>query len=266
MKRERTPIRTTDKDGIAGIIAAGKPAGYWIAQSAAVPRTYTGVVADGHRAVRKHGTFGEVLEWLHRKAGILRDARADRVIRDSSDVFCGLTVTHEGAVRIPEDQMRRARVYSGFSAGRLPKAKHGKPTAEADGIKHGNTMRNKDKLEERDEKIKEIVLSGLGMTAKKVAAQIGMKEKTCAARITALRKAGELPPADPRSAERAVKKFWTPEEDARILALIGEGRNGLQIAAELCGELNRTEVAISGHARRLRRELEGGAGHEMQGG
>ena len=31
MKRERTPIRTTDKQGIDGIIQTGKPAGYWMA-------------------------------------------------------------------------------------------------------------------------------------------------------------------------------------------------------------------------------------------
>lgn len=31
MKSERTPIRTTDKQGIDGIIQTGKPAGYWMA-------------------------------------------------------------------------------------------------------------------------------------------------------------------------------------------------------------------------------------------
>ena len=44
-----TPIRTTDKQGIDGIILTGRPAGYWMAQSEAFPRIYTGVAADGER-------------------------------------------------------------------------------------------------------------------------------------------------------------------------------------------------------------------------
>ena len=57
-----TPIRTTDKQGIDGIILTGRPAGYWMAQSEAFPRIYTGVAADGETADWKHGTFSEVLE------------------------------------------------------------------------------------------------------------------------------------------------------------------------------------------------------------
>ena len=250
-----TPIRTTDKAGIAGIIQTGKPAGLWMAQSAAFPKIWTGAVSNGRVAVRKHGTFAEVLTWLQRKDGILRDERADRVIRDSSDTFSGITVTGSGAVRIPEAEMRRAQTYSGFSAGRLPQAKHGTPTAEADGIKHGNILRNKAKLAERDEEIKRLVLTG--MTAKKAAAQLGMREKACAARITAMRKAGELPPADPRLAERTEKRFWTPDEDKKILALIAEGRNACEIGAALSGELNRTTIAVEHRARRIKYKAEG---------
>jgi len=246
-------IRTTDKAGIDGIIRTGRPAGYWMAQSEPFPRLYTGVVADGRRAVRKHGTFGEVLEWFQMKLGILRDERRDRVIRDSSDTFRGIRVTRGDTVRIPEEDMERAKVYSGFSA-RKPNVRRGASPSKDGGMKHGNAMRNKAKLAERDGQIKELVLSAPGMTAKKVAAQLGMKEKACAARITILRKAGELPPANPKNAERDVKKFWLPDEDAKIFALLDEGKNAVQIGEALAGKMERTRIAIEHRARRLKKD------------
>ena len=247
-------IRTTDKAGIDGIIRTGRPAGYWMAQSSAFPRIWTGAVADGRRAVRRHGTFGEVIEWLQRKSGIFRDERRrDRVIRDSSDTFRGIRVTRGDTVRIPEEDMERAKVYSGFSA-RKPNVRHTAPPSKDGGMKHGNAMRNKAKLAERDGQIRELVLSAPGMTAKKVAAELGMKEKACAARITILRKAGELPPADPKNAERDVKKFWLPDEDAKIFALLDEGKNAVQIGEALAGEMDRTKIAIEHRARRLKKD------------
>jgi len=189
-----TPIRTTDKDGIAGILATGRPAGYWIAQSEAFPRIWTGVVADGRRAVRKHGTFGEVLEWLHRKAGILRDARADRVIRDSSDTFRGVRVSSDAAVRIQERDMPRAKAYTGFSV----KAEHGKRglrTPAHDGMRHGNALPDNPCRKERSDRDEEILrLSREGLIQKEIAARLGVSETCVNARVRKMRKRGiEVP-------------------------------------------------------------------------
>lgn len=245
-----TPIRATDKDGIAGIIKTGKPAGLWMAQSTAFPKIWTGAVSDGKKAVRHHGTFGDVLAWLQKKDGILRDARADRVIRDSSDVFSGLRVTLGAVERIPEADMPRAERYTGFTC-RIDRGKRGLKTPTNDGT--GRAVRNKEKLTERDEKIKELVLQGL--TGKRVAEELGMSKKAAEARITAIRKAGELPPYDPKTANRDSAHFWTPEEDARIMALFAEGKNSVQIGDTLCKELNRTKEAIAVRARRMRKEI-----------
>ena len=189
-----TPIRTTDKDGIAGILATGRPAGYWMAQSEAFPRIWTVVVADGRRAVRKHGTFGEVLEWLHRKAGILRDTRADRVIRDSSDTFRGVRVSSDAAVRIPERDMPRAKAYTGFSV----KAEHGKRglrTPAHDGMRHGNALPDNPCRKERSDRDEEILrLSREGLIQKEIAARLGVSETCVNARVRKMRKRGiEVP-------------------------------------------------------------------------
>ncbi len=246
-------IRMIDKESLDGIITCGKPSRYWIARSEVFPILWTGAVSDGRRAVWKHGTFGDVLEWLQSKSGILRDERRDRVIRDSSDTFRGIRVTRGDTVRIPEEDMERAKVYSGFSA-RKPNVRRGASPSKDGGMKHGNALRDKAKLAERDGQIRELVLSAPGMTAKKVAAQLDMKVKACAARITFLRKAGELPPANPKNAERDVKKFWLPDEDAKIFALLDEGKNAVQIGIALAGEVDRTRIAIEQRARRLKKD------------
>ena len=264
-------IRMIDKESLDGIITCGKPSGYWIARSEVFPILWTGVVSDVGISTRRQGTFGEVLEWLQMKSGILRDERRDRVIRDSSDTFRGIRVTRGDTVRIPEEDMERAKVYSGFSA-RKPNVRHTAPPSKDGGMKHGNAVWNKAKLAERDGQIRELVLSAPGMTAKKVAAELGMKEKACAARITILRKAGELPPADPtklraprelqelacgqspKNAERDVKKFWLPDEDAKIFALLDEGKNAVQIGEALAREMDRTKIAIEHRARRLKKD------------
>ena len=189
-----TPIRTTDKDGIAGILATGRPAGYWMAHSEAFPRIWTGVVADGRRAVRKLGTFGEVLEWLHLKAGILRDTRADRVIRDSSDTFRGVRVSSDAAVRIPEQDMPRAKAYTGFSV----KAEHGKRglrTPAHDGMRHGNALPDNPCRKERSDRDEEILrLSREGLIQKDIAERLGVSETCVNARVRKMRKRGiEVP-------------------------------------------------------------------------
>ena len=64
------PILTIDKEGLAGIIKRGKPAGLYMAKSEALPGAavsaqWTGVDSrPGHLCLMKHGTFPEVLDWL----------------------------------------------------------------------------------------------------------------------------------------------------------------------------------------------------------
>jgi len=189
-----TPIRTTDKQGIDGIILTGRPAGYWMARSEPFPRIYTGVVADGHRAVRKHGTFGEVLEWLHRKAGILRNADADRVIRDCSDTFRGIRVTSEEAVRIPERDMTRAKAYTGFAV-KVDRGRRGVKTPSHDGIRHGRTLPDCPDMKARHDRDEEILrLSREGLLQKEIAERLGVTERVVNGCVRRMRKNGvEVP-------------------------------------------------------------------------
>ena len=210
MSRTVNPIRTTDKAGIDGIIQTGKPAGYWMAQSEPFPRLWTGVVSDGHTAARKHGTFGEVLEWIQRKAGILRNAKADRLIRDCSDLFRGIRVTSEAAERIPEEDMERAKVYSGFSCSSVrgpARSSHMKTSAAAGGIRHGNTARpqdpRQDEIRERDEMI--LALCREGLLQKDIAVRLGVTPTTINNRVRVMRKAGIDVPSAQRERERAVR-------------------------------------------------------------
>ena len=211
MKSERTPIRTTDKQGIDGIILTGKPAGYWIARSDPFPRIYTGVVADGHRAIRKHGTFAEVIEWLHRKAGILRDARADRVIRDCSDTFRGIRVTSEEAVRIPERDMTRAKAYTGFAV-KVDRGKRGVKTPSHDGLRHGRTMPDSPHTQERHDRDEEILrLSREGLLQKEIAGRLGVTERVVNGCVRRMRKNGvEVP--NVRAARDAAKRREKAEQ------------------------------------------------------
>ncbi len=215
MKRERTPIRTTDKQGIDGIILTGKPAGYWMAQSEPFPRLWVGVVADGRRAVRKHGTFGEVLEWLHRKAGILRDARADRVIRDCSDTFRGVRVSSDAAVRIPERDMTRAKAYTGFAV-KVDRGKRGVKTPSHDGMRHGRTMPDSPHTQERHDRDEEILrLSREGLLQKEIAGRLGVTERVVNGCVRRMRKNGvEVP--NVRAARDAAKRREKAEAFRRM--------------------------------------------------
>lgn len=203
-------IRTTDKAGIDGIIQTGRPAGYWMAQSEPFPRLWTGAVSDGHTAARKHGTFGEVLEWIQWKAGILRNAKADRLIRDCSDLFRGIRVTSEAAERIPEGEMERAKIYSGFSCSSVrgpARSSHMKTSAAAGGIRHGNTARpldpRRNEVRERDEMI--LALCREGLLQKDIAVRLGVTPATINNRVRVMRKAGIDVPDVRRDKERAVR-------------------------------------------------------------
>lgn len=211
-------IRTTDKAGIDGIIRTGRPAGYWMAQSEAFPGVtvsahWTGVVADGHMAARKHGTFGEVIEWLHRKAGILRDAGRDRVIRDSSDTFSGIRVTSEAAMRIPEEDTERAKVYSGFAC-RTDRGKRGLRTPAHDGMRHGNALPvhpgpdNAQRKEQAERDAQILRLSREGLIQREIAERLGISDKTVSSSVRRMRKNGvEVPHvADDRVTARRREK------------------------------------------------------------
>lgn len=203
-----TPIRTTDKQGIDGIILTGRPAGYWMAQSAVFPRIWTGAVADGRRAVRKHGTFAEVIEWLHRKAGIPRDTRADRVIRDSSDTFRGVRVTLGDTVRIPEQKMERAKAYTGFTC-RIDRGKRGLRTPVHDGMRHGNALPDNPCRKERSDRDEEILrLSREGLIQREIAELLGISGKTVSSSVRRMRKNGVDVPhvADDRVTARRREK------------------------------------------------------------
>lgn len=262
MNRTVNPIRTTDKQGIDGIILTGRPRGYWMAQSEPFPRLWTGVVSDGHTAARKHGTFGEVLEWLQRKAGILRNAKADRLIRDCSDLFRGIRVTSEAAERIPEGEMERAKVYSGFScsSARGPsRANHMRPSAAEGGIRHGNAgadnARNR-AVRERDELILSMCREGL--LQKDIALRLGVTPTTVNNRVRAMRKAGIDVPSAQRERERAVRleraeRFRRMRDEEGLRAPEISRRTGIHM---------QTVYSLLAFADKMQKE----GGDEMQGG
>lgn len=202
------PIRTTDRAGIDGIIAEGRPSGYWIAESGEVPRAWIGALVFGGRTVTKSGTFGEVLEWLQFKSGILSEERSG-VKRQAGERIFGIRVTWEGRQWLSPDAMERAEIYAGFScrASRGPsRASHMKPSAAEGGIRHGNAgadnARNR-AVQERDELI--LQLSREGLLQKDIALRLGVTPTTVNNRVRVMRKAGIDVPSAQRERERAVR-------------------------------------------------------------
>lgn len=214
-----TQIRTTDRDGIVGILAAGRPAGFWMAQIQDNPKAWTGAHANGKKTVIKCGTFAEVLEWLQRRADIRQDRSRDRVIRDASDNFCGLRVTSAGQVRIPEERMKRAANYSGFGI-RTQKQKTGLKTPGHDALRHGNTGLRKE-TDEKSRKMDEEILglSRNGLLQKEIAERLGVREKCVQNRVIRMRERGIAVPcvyAERKAAERMeklaeVRRLWIDE-------------------------------------------------------
>lgn len=184
-----------------------------MARSEPFPRIYTGVAADGETADWKHGTFGEVLEWLHRKAGILRDARADRVIRDSSDTFRGIRVTSDAVSRIPEGDTERAKAYTGFSC-RIDRGKRGLRTPVHDGMRHGNALPvhpgpdNAERKEQAERDALILQLSREGLIQREIAVKLGISDKTVSSSVRRMRKNGVDVPhvADDRVTARRREK------------------------------------------------------------
>lgn len=193
-----TPIRTTDKQGIDGIIQTGRPAGYWMAQSKPFPRIWLGVVADGHRAVRKHGTFGEVLDWLQFKSGVLSDERRG-VRREAGEQVFGIRVTWEGREWLSPDEMERAKSYAGFTChtARGSSRNNWRQTRPVkDGLKHGSVTKEPTPVRIASRELNETILrlSREGMIQKDIAARLGVSETCVNARVRKMRKRGiEVP-------------------------------------------------------------------------
>ncbi len=110
------PIRTIDKEAIAGILKTGRPAGLWIAEHSGRVRFWTGADSRNGKTAAKYGTFGEVLTWLTVRAGIAkRRTQVRERIVDPDDAYSGIVATRAGITRIPKDELRRAKKYTGFS-------------------------------------------------------------------------------------------------------------------------------------------------------
>lgn len=258
-----TTIRTTDRAGIDGIIAEGRPSGYWIADSGEVPRAWIGALAFGARTITKSGTIGEVLEWLQFKSGILSDDRRG-VKRQAGERIFGIRVTWEGRQWLSPDAMERAEIYAGFSCSSVrgpSRANHMRPSAAAGGIRHGNTARPQDprrnEIRERDEMI--LALCREGLLQKDIALRLGVTPTTVNNRVRAMRKAGIDVPSAQRERERAVRleraeRFRRMRDEEGLRAPEISRRTGIHM---------QTVYSLLAFADKMQKE-EGG--DEMQGG
>lgn len=239
-------IRTTDREGIVGIIARGKPAGQWIARIQRNPDFWTGADANGQKAAIRNGTFAEVLEWLQRRADIKQDRTRDRIIRDTQDSFYGLRVTAEGAVRIPEAEMKRAKEYSGFGMHSVKK-NVGPKKVNHDGLRHGNEGKRRaaaGKNAEIDEQI--LALSREGLLQTEIARRLGQNRKFVQHRVALMRERGiEVPDVyrdrlEARRREKIaiIRRMW-----------INEGLTQVEIARRL----GMTTSAVGMLVQRIRR-------------
>lgn len=208
MSRTVNPIRTTDRAGIDGIIAEGRPSGYWIADSGEVPRAWIGALAFGGRTVTKSGTFGEVLEWLQFKSGILSDDRRG-VKRQAGERIFGIRVTWEGRQWLSPDAMERAEIYAGFSCSSVrgpSRSQHMRVSSAQGGVRHGNAGADSARsqaVKERDELI--LGMCREEMLQKDIALRLGVTPTTVNNRVRAMRKAGIDVPSAQRDRERAVR-------------------------------------------------------------
>lgn len=226
-----TAIRTTDKAGISGIISTGRPAGYWMAQSSAFPRIWTGAYCTGESVFWRHGSFGDVLIWLQRKAGILREDEepAVRHIPDgprwSAARGTAIPLRVEGAeikdwpddgstirgfdgtpvVSRYAELMKRARNNGGRSAGK-------RTTAE---------------VMERDRKILELFREG--KTYAEIAEAVGLTNGTVSTRIKLMQRADPSIEDGPRQHDQA----QIMARDRRIVELARAGYKWEDIGREL---------------------------------
>lgn len=254
-------IRTTDRDGIEGIIAEGRPSGYWIADSGEVPRAWIGALAFGGRTVTKSGTFGEVLEWLQFKSGILPDERRG-VKRQAGERIFGIRVTWEGRQWLSPDAMERAEIYAGFSCSSVrgpSRSQHMRVSSAQGGVRHGNAGADSARsraVRERDELI--LGMCREGLLQKDIALRLGVTPTTVNNRVRAMRKAGIEVPSAQRERERAVRleraeRFRRMRDEEGLRAPEISRRTGIH---------TQTVYSLLALADKMQKE----GGDEMQGG
>lgn len=257
-----TTIRTTDRAGIDGIIAEGRPSGYWIADSGEVPRAWIGALAFGGRTVTKSGTFGEVLEWLQFKSGILSEDRRG-VKRQAGERIFGIRVTWEGRQWLSPDAMERAEIYAGFSCSSVrgpSRSQHMRVSSAQGGVRHGNAGADSARsqaVKERDELI--LGMCREGLLQKDIALRLGVTPTTVNNRVRAMRKAGIEVPSAQRERERAVRleraeRFRRMRDEEGLRAPEISRRTGIHM---------QTVYSLLAFADKMQKE-EGG--DEMQGG
>lgn len=256
-----TTIRTTDRAGIDGIIAEGRPSGYWIADSGEVPRAWIGALAFGGRTVTKSGTFGEVLEWLQFKSGILSEDRRG-VKRQAGERIFGIRVTWEGRQWLSPDAMERAEIYAGFSCSSVrgpSRSQHMRVSSAQGGVRHGNAGADSARsqaVKERDELI--LGMCREGLLQKDIALRLGVTPTTVNNRVRAMRKAGIDVPSAQRERERAVRleraeRFRRMRDEEGLRAPEISRRTGIHM---------QTVYSLLAFADKMQKE----GGDEMQGG
>lgn len=226
-----TAIRTTDKAGITGIISTGRPAGYWMAQSSAFPRIWTGAYCTGESVFWRHGSFGDVLTWLQRKAGILREDE-EPAVRHIPD---GPRWSAARGTAIPL-RIEGAEVQDWPDDGSTVMGFDGTPVAGRDAVRTvkarhigGTRVAAKITAEvmERDRKILELFRDGKTYT--EIAAAVGLTSGTVSQRIKLMQ---EEDPSIGRG-ERQHDKAAVMERDRRIVELARAGMKWEDIGREL---------------------------------
>lgn len=93
-----TAIRQTDAVGIAGILETGRPRGLWMAKIS--PSEWMAADSTGEECARTSAPFGEALDWLMRRAGILREDERPQVIDQTASRYPRIRATFESAGRV----------------------------------------------------------------------------------------------------------------------------------------------------------------------
>ncbi len=217
VKSNPTPIRMIEKDMAAGILATGRPAGFWLYADSEKELTWRGICADGKKADVMAGHFPEVMEWLHvRCFGSVRPEEARNASRDPEwpihvDTDPGLRIPGAvirewespvvvvepiTALTVNAERMSQIRAYG---QERTPRERGGRPAGPS-GQTVG-TMRLHDQ-------ITAMVLDGY--EDEEIAARVGRALSTVQKAICDLRHEGRFP--NDRVPAWRVRRFQTWEE------------------------------------------------------